>query len=329
MPAQPAKHMEELLHPLQHLLALLGLLRPRINWFNLTILLLIPLDAAHEIPKIPLRCYTLLWSLGYYFITMLCITAGYHRLWSHRSYNASKPLQWFLAVFGAGAMQGSIRSWRDQGEIPPPRYPIEMSDLAEDSVLDTQDQYYRALSLFMGWIFPAFVAGLGWGDWKGGVLDAGILRAFFVQQATFSVNPLAHWVGGQPYGDRRSARNSGWVAVVTLGEGYHNFHHEFPGDYRCGVEWWQVDVTKWMIFGWMVVGMAGGLKRFSRGQRKLNIESRFVYDVGEFMKEHPGGERLPELYIKGDVTYEFNGDVYNHSDEARDRLAMMRVAVRP
>jgi stearoyl-CoA desaturase (delta-9 desaturase) len=76
------------------------------------------------------------------------------------------------------------------------------------------------------------VAGLGWGDWWGGLVYAGIMRACFVQQATFCVNSLAHWLGEQPFDDRRTPRDHFITALVTLGEGYHNFHHEFPSDYR-------------------------------------------------------------------------------------------------
>lgn len=73
---------------------------------------------------------------------------------------------------------------------------------------------------------------MGWGDWWGGLVYAGIVRACFVQQATFCVNSLAHWIGEQPFDDRRSPRDHVLTALVTMGEGYHNFHHEFPSDYR-------------------------------------------------------------------------------------------------
>ena len=87
----------------------------------------------------------------------------------------------------------------------------------------------------MALILPTMVCGLGWNDWLGGFVYAGILRIFFIQQATFCVNSLAHWLGDQPFDDRNSPRDHVITALVTLGEGYHNFHHEFPSDYRNAI----------------------------------------------------------------------------------------------
>lgn len=108
----------------------------------------------------------------------------------------------------------------------------DISDLDSDPIVVFQHKHYGKLLLFTAWIFPAMVAGLGWGDWWGGFVYAGIIRACFVQQATFCVNSLAHWIGEQPFDDRRSPRDHVLTALVTMGEGYHNFHHEFPSDYR-------------------------------------------------------------------------------------------------
>jgi len=110
------------------------------------------------------------------------------------------------------------------------------------------------------------VAGLFWGDWIGGFVYAGILRIFFVQQATFCVNSLAHWLGDQPFDDRNSPRDHVITALVTLGEGYHNFHHEFPSDYRNAIEWHQYDPTKWCIWTWKQLGLAYDLKQFRQNE---------------------------------------------------------------
>lgn len=100
----------------------------------------------------------------------------------------------------------------------------------------------------------------------GGFIYAGVLRATFVQQATFCINSLAHWLGDQPFDDRNSPRDNWITALVTLGEGYHNFHHEFPSDYRNAIEWYQYDPTKWMIWLWKKVGLAYDLKQFRQNE---------------------------------------------------------------
>ena len=82
-----------------------------------------------------------------------------------------------------------------------------------------------------------------------------------VQQGTFCINSLCHMIGRQPYSTTHSARDSGVVALLTFGEGYHNYHHEFQHDYRNGVKAWQYDPTKWIIWTLSKVGLAEDLRR--------------------------------------------------------------------
>jgi stearoyl-CoA desaturase (delta-9 desaturase) len=218
--------------------------------------------------------------------------SGYHRLWAHRAYCGSPTLKILLALLGAGSIQGSIKFWvrehrahhrftdtdKDPHNIregfwhahilwtileqPKRDNRVDISDLKHDGVVTWQHDNYVALALGMGWLFPAAVAGIGWRDWYGGFIYGGIIRTFLVNQATFCVNSLAHYLGDQPYDDRRTPRNHLITAIITLGEGYHNFHHEFPSDYRNGIEWHQLDPTKWMIWLCSWFGLAYDLKRF-------------------------------------------------------------------
>lgn len=138
----------------------------------------------------------------------------------------------------------------------------DISDLNADPVVVWQHRNYIKVVLTMSILVPMSVAGLGWGDWWGGFVYAGILRMFFLQQATFCVNSLAHYLGEQPFDDRNSPRDHVVTALVTFGEGYHNFHHEFPSDYRNAIEWHQYDPTKWMIWMCKQFGLAYNLKQF-------------------------------------------------------------------
>ncbi|KAI4644743.1 stearoyl-CoA 9-desaturase [Alternaria triticimaculans] len=251
----------------------------KINWLNTTLVILIPSYGLYLARSTPLTLPTFLWSIVYYATTAFGITGGYHRLWSHRCYSARLPLRLFLAFTGAGAIQGSIRWWsanhrahhrwtdtmKDPYSVmrgllfshigwmvlnndPKVKGRTDISDLDSDPIVVFQHKHYGKLLLFTAWIFPAVVAGLGWGDYWGGFVYAGIIRACFVQQATFCVNSLAHWIGEQPFDDRRSPRDHVFTALVTMGEGYHNFHHEFPSDYRNAIAWYQYDPTKWLIW---------------------------------------------------------------------------------
>jgi stearoyl-CoA desaturase (delta-9 desaturase) len=138
------------------------------------------------------------------------------------------PLRIFLACVGGGAVQGSIRwwsskhrahhRWTDTEKDPYSAHKgvwyshfmwmilkqnpkncgrTDISDLNEDPIVVWQHRNYGAVVFVFGMLFPMTVAGLGWGDWKGGLVYAGILRFLFVQQATFCVNSLAHWLGEQ------------------------------------------------------------------------------------------------------------------------------------
>jgi stearoyl-CoA desaturase (delta-9 desaturase) len=235
----------------------------KINWLNTTLVVLVPLWGLYLAASTPLRRPTLIWSIAYYALTAFGITGGYHRLWSHRCYSARLPLRILLAFIGAGAVQGSIRWWsanhrahhrwtdtmKDPYSVmrgllfshlgwmvlnndPKVKGRTDVSDLDSDPVVVWQHRNYGKCLLFTAWVFPMLVAGLGWGDWWGGLVYAGLIRACFVQQATFCVNSLAHWIGEQPFDDRRTPRDHVLTALVTMGEGYHNFHHEFPSDYR-------------------------------------------------------------------------------------------------
>jgi stearoyl-CoA desaturase (delta-9 desaturase) len=82
-----------------------------------------------------------------------------------------------------------------------------------------------------------------------------------VQHCTFCINSLCHYIGKQTYSSRCSARDSWLMALVTFGEGYHNYHHEFPYDYRNGVKPWQIDPTKWIIWALSKIGLVKKLRR--------------------------------------------------------------------
>jgi stearoyl-CoA desaturase (delta-9 desaturase) len=92
-------------------------------------------------------------------------------------------------------------------------------------------------------------------------LLAGFVRLVLVHHATFSINSFAHFFGRQPFSDRDSSRDSFFTAIISMGEGYHNFHHTFPGDYRNGVRGYHYDPTKWILRALATVGMTANLRR--------------------------------------------------------------------
>ncbi|MCJ1323972.1 hypothetical protein MMC10_000634 [Thelotrema lepadinum] len=225
----------------------------------------------------------------------------------------------------------------------------DISDLDADPVVVWQRRYYIPLVAITAWVFPSLVAALCWGDWLGGLVYAGVLRMFFVQQATFCVNSIAHYLGDQPFDDRHSPRDHFITALLTLGEGWHNFHHEFLSDWRNGIHWHQYDPTKRAIFVFKAMGLAHDLKAFpsneikkgqvQQAQKKLDRQragldwgalvaiAGVIHDISDFISQHPGGRAMIMSGIGKDATAMFNGGIYDHSNAAHNLLSSMRVGI--
>jgi stearoyl-CoA desaturase (delta-9 desaturase) len=222
----------------------------------------------------------------------MAITCGYHRLFAHATYDAHPVLKFVYLLFGAMALQNSALVWCaghrvhhrhiDDTERDPycaklgfwfshigwmlRRYPSgepdfsTVRDLERDPLVRYQHRYYLPLTLGMNFGLPLL---LGWasGDMLGMFLLAGVMRLVISHHVTFFINSLAHIWGSQPYTEDNTARDNAVVALLTYGEGYHNFHHMFAHDYRNGVRVWQWDPSKWFIAFMSWLGLAKNLKR--------------------------------------------------------------------
>ena len=138
-----------------------------------------------------------------------------------------------------------------------------VADLQKDKLVIWQHKYVQLIAVLVSFVMPAAVGWLwnGAAGALGAFLLAGVARVVGVQHSTFCINSLCHTVGKRPYSARCSARDSWIMAILTFGEGYHNYHHEFQHDYRNGVKPWQWDPTKWAIWTLSKLGLAGSLRR--------------------------------------------------------------------
>jgi len=157
-----------------------------------------------------------------------------------------------------------------------------VQDLKKDRLVMWQDKWVHAIAFFMSFIFPTILGYLyavttgnltPIGGALGGLLIPGVARVVMVQHATFCINSLCHMIGERPYSTSHSARDSWVAAIFTMGEGYHNYHHEFQWDYRNGVKPWQLDPSKWIIWFLSRFGLTGDLKRVPN-ERILLAETR-------------------------------------------------------
>lgn len=264
-----------------------------INWVNVLFFIITPIvgivGTSILAYKGEIAANTLWLSLFLIIMGGISITAGYHRLFSHASYKASWPVRLVFLLFAASVFEGSALEWgtdhRDHHrytDTPKDPYNFKqgfwyahigwiftldlskrefnnIDDLKKDPLVRLQHKFFLPLAILMGFILPMCIAGL-WGNAWGGLIVAGALRMTLTQQMTFCINSVCHYLGKQPYSTRNSSRDNWFTALLTFGEGYHNFHHTFPLDYRNGIRFFHYDPTKWLIRVMKMLGLATHLK---------------------------------------------------------------------
>ncbi len=300
----------------------------KIDWTTTLFLFLTPLAALIFVP-IYLYKEGWHWSLFFLFVTLwavteLSVTAGYHRYLSHRSYNASTLMKVFYLLFGAGAFQASALKWgtdhrRHHRFVDTDKDPYNIQrgfwyahmgwlllkdeeiykddfapDLKNDRLVYLQHKYYVPIAIIMGFGLPVLIGSFMGMPW-GGFIFGGVLRIVISHHCTFFINSLCHTLGKQPYSDAHSARDSVVMAVLTFGEGYHNFHHEFQIDYRNGVRWYHWDPTKWFIQVGALLGQATKLKKVSR---EAIVKATVLQDAKILSERGFEVTRLEELKAK-------------------------------
>jgi len=164
-------------------------------------------------------------------------------------------------------------------------------------MLQWQHRYYLPIALSVGMVFPILLCTL-WNDMRGGFFYAVMLRMFVVHHATFFVNSLAHSLGDKTYSDLHTAFDSFITAILTFGEGYHNYHHEFPADYRNGVLFYHFDPTKWLISGLSYFGLTYNLKLMSTEEiekAKIQMKYRSLHEEKAVLKFGTKFEALPVI----------------------------------
>ena len=267
----------------------------RVVWLNTLFLSGAPIAV---LVLVPVHLFQVGWSWAPLFamvtlwmLTGLGITAGYHRLFSHRSYRAHALVRVAYAILGAAAWQQSILDWssdhrRHHREVDTDGDPYNakrgfwwshmgwvmlddpiyqrdhdnVRDLWADPVCRLQHRWYFPISLGFNLGLPALL-GLWMGDVWGMLLYAGLARVVLVHHFTFLINSVAHIAGKQPWSQANTSRDSWWLSLLTFGEGYHNYHHAFESDYRNGPRWYNFDPSKWLIWVLDRLGLAHGLRR--------------------------------------------------------------------
>jgi stearoyl-CoA desaturase (delta-9 desaturase) len=240
-------------------------------------------------------------AAGLYFARMFAITAFYHRYFSHRTFKTTRTVQFLMAIAGCTAVQRGPLWWAahhrhhhlHSDEHPDVHSPLRrgfwiahMGWFMTRGAFTTQDRLVR------DWVRYPELVWLNRLDWLPGVLlaaatfglGAGLERwvpqlgtnglqmlvwGFFIStvvcyHATYTINSLAHAIGRQRFATGDDSRNSFLLALLTLGEGWHNNHHRYPAAARQGFYWWEFDPTYYLLRAATWTGLIWDLREVPR-----------------------------------------------------------------
>lgn len=224
-------------------------------------------------------------AFGLYVIRMFGITAGYHRYFSHRAYKTNRFVQFGLAWIGCSAMQKGPLWWAanhrdhhrfsDMEEDPhsPVRHGLWWSHVGwvlDDNRHDTDLNKVKDLTKYpeimwlerFHWI-PGLMLAVGcylYGGWPA-VVWGGVVSTVVLYHGVFLVNSLCHVWGKRRFETTDASRNNAFVAIVTLGEGWHNNHHHYQSSANQGFFWWEVDISYYTLKAMSAVGLVWDLRK--------------------------------------------------------------------
>ena len=241
------------------------------------------------------------WSAfaAFYVMNILSMSIGYHRYFTHKAFETSKPMHYAIAILAQLGIFGSLRRWVAEhrrhhahsdrrGDIHSPYYDDfgeetggtkgwkyahlgwvfshSMTDenvygkgVAEDDAILFVDKYRIPIFFISVLLLPALwalAAGGGTQAIIGTILIAGFLRSVLALHAIACVNSFGHMYGSKRFTDNKDeARNNWLIALLTLGEGWHNNHHAHPRAANAGLAWYEIDVTALILKGLEKTGL--------------------------------------------------------------------------
>ena len=277
-------------------------------WRNIFLMILLHSMGIYGLYLLLFQCK---WQTMYFnVITLqvlaLGVTAGAHRLWSHRSYEARLPLRIFLMILNSAMLQNDIYEWsrdhrvhhkfsetdadphnakrgfffshvgwllcRKHKDVFEKGKTVSLADLEKDPVVQFQRQFYKPLAMFFTFYLPAYIPYYFWGENIYHALFISAFRYAFALHGTWLVNSAAHLYGHKLYDQGINPSENRMVQFMSIGEGYHNYHHVFPYDYSASELSWTHDFNVSTLFidamAWL--GLAYNLKKVD----KKVVESR-------------------------------------------------------
>jgi stearoyl-CoA desaturase (Delta-9 desaturase) len=235
--------------------------------------------------------------LGMYTCITFGVTAGFHRMLTHRSFAPHPAVKLLLLIFGSMSLEGSALEWAathvkhhaQSDREGDPHSPLEgffhahIGWLFKDSMGDP-NIYCRNLvkdplvvfvsRTFLIWVIVSLLIPFALGGWTG-LLWGGLVRIFLVHHVTWSVNSICHLFGRRTFETPDQSHNEWIVGLLAFGEGWHNNHHAFPRSAFHGMRWWQIDFSGYFIWTLERLGLAKDVYRVP----KHMLENRYWKDA--------------------------------------------------
>ena len=268
----------------------------QIVWSNIAKFIILHTLALYGLSFLPsLTWQSWIFLLSTYQFSGAGITAGAHRLWSHKTYKAKYPLRLFLAIANSMAGENSIYVWtrdhrthhkcsetvgdphnanrgfffahmgwllvRKHPEVIRAGKTINLADLENDPIVMFQHKHYIPCFLVACFLLPTLIPHLFWGELLSTAYFMAVVRYVAVLHFTWLVNSAAHFYGTKPYDRTIGPTENMAVSVLTMGEGYHNYHHTFPYDYSTSEWGCSFNLTTVFIESMAAIGQAYDLRR--------------------------------------------------------------------
>lgn len=248
--------------------------------------------------------------LALYVVRMFAITAGFHRFFAHRTYRTGRVFQFLLAFIGTASYQKGPLWWsahhrrhhlysdtEDDLHSPISRtlwrsqvgwflsrdsqvtHVKLIPNLIKFRDLRLLDRFYSvppillAVAAFLfGSTLHRYAPGLGTSGWQ--MLVWGFfISTVLLYHGTFTVNSLAHIFGSKRFVTGDNSRNNLFVALITLGEGWHNNHHYYPAVERQGIYWWEIDAAHYTLRLLSWLGVVWGLQKHPANTAPVRIDA--------------------------------------------------------
>lgn len=268
-------------------------------WRNIIIMVYLHVSVFYGIYRSPeAKWQTWVTFILYYLFSGLGVTAGAHRLWTHRTYKACTPLQVMLMLFNCISFQNDILVWsrdhrvhhrftettadphnakrgfffahvgwllmRKHPDVSEKGKSVDISDLLNDPIVQFQHRYFVPLGLLFSAVIPTFVP---WYFWKEKAMVSFLLcvivRYVLSLHVTWLVNSAAHLWGARPYDKAMNPAENVFVSIGAIGEGFHNYHHAFPHDYSTSEHGPYLNLTTCFIDLWAVLGLASDRRKMT------------------------------------------------------------------